>query len=1400
MNKIFTLIFSCLIGITQISKAQVINFNTQVLGTGYTPNNSSGGITFLIENTNPYPAVLNTLSYFSSTAVTRDYTLWASSSSLSGLSFPPALPLWSPVASVTGVAMAAGVQTMIFPFLTFNIPAFTSYRFYLTSSNVQYTGIGTFGGTTGCSPLTFSNAGVNFKNGEVLIGGQNVGYGGGNFTPRAFTGSVGLTVLSTPCSGQPNAGTATAAPNNPCPGTNITLNLTGSTAASGLAYQWQRASTPSGPWLTLPGATTVPYFYMPPPGSTTFYRCIVVCTFSGLNDTTVATTPAVVVQSWTPFSPCYCGSTVTATTLADIGQFGMGTFNNPAITPTPQTSNPTANGTYTNWMTLTPVPNFIQGLNYPIYAHQITSAATLANTWVKVWIDYNHNANFTDAGEEIFSEASLAANGFHPTNTHTIPPTSLPGQTRMRVKMVTGGTSTMDPCTNGTTGEVEDYLINITPAGPYDPTLTAIAAPVGNNCTDSTEILSATVCNYGSSPINLLLNPYYVTYTIQTPSGILSFIDTLNSGILPAFGSGCITVNDTINMFMGGNYVINAVVSCPTLTNNFLGNDSLANAINILNYRPVAADYQLCQFSSVPFGQGLGVSGCSSPLLDSVTITFAIGLCNDNIGSTGNGTSTGLPSNCSDQFACNFGNAILPALPPGASFTQPGILEITNLKENALVPATINTEMRMNIYTGSAPTGANLLSPGGTVATTLPAGAATNWTYKRNIPTAQLSSIFTTVAAGGALKLGYWESYQDNISMSDIDLNSPSGITEATLKIYYQYVPPAFAWYDVPTAGTSLYSLSPFDPLSFTNAVVNNSNVPGNYTFYAACLGLPNCRVPVDLIINPTPAAFQDTISACEYAVGANYAIFILDTTQSASNVVTGGNLAASVQYFGDQALTATTQIIDVNNDTSSTNFIYSRVYYPLTGCASSDSVLLDVHSIPQFSLPIYIGNACAPNAIDISSLISIFPTTNIDTLFFQDAAYTIPFVNPYSITLADSLYMIVNTNNGVVCSDSAIADVQVIPATNNIANQDLSFNFSIPGPIPCGNITLSDGNTETLYTTADCRKIATVTDAVDGVSLGAVNICEDIAIGVPVHNGQPYINRSYQITPTTNDSAQVCLYFLDDDFAQYSATAISSSPSWPSLVPTSNLCISKVDNGDINTPGHTAVSIPNANITTTYDPLTTVWTVCFPVSSFSYFYCHTCNTPINAPLPINLLSFTGKRVNSKTELNWVTSNEVNNSHFIVERSKDAKNFSNISSKIPTKAIGGNSTSHLNYDFTDAKPFEGHNYYRLTQVDIDGQQSKSEIVDVYFGIEAQVTLYPNPASSELNVEINSQVNDKAHLKIMDATGRVIRIVDLVLVVGNNMSQINLESLSDGIYLVEITSNQGLHFTSSLRKK
>lgn len=1398
-KKLFILIALTLI--CRLLNAQTITISPTVTGTGFLPyNNSSGGISFLIQNTNPFPAVLTQLTYWNSTAVTRDYVLWqAPTSVVMPVTFPLTLASgFSPIAFVNGVNMGAGVQTVIFPALSYTIPANTAYRFYLTSSTVEYTGTAITPlpptpptGVSGVSPLVFSNSGVNLMVAEAQFAGQYVGWGGGNFSPRAFLGSVTLNLLSSPCVGQPTAGTASASPNNPCPGTNVTLQLTGTTAASGLAYQWQRSTTGGAPWFTIPGATSNPYLYTPPPSSTTFYRCIVTCTFSGLNDTSNITSPAVVVQPYSVTSPCYCNSLVTNTTTSDIGRFALGTYSNPTVAPTPQTANAAATGGYTNNLSLSPNPTVTQGISYPVSIYQFTSASALSNCWAKVWIDFNQNTNFTDPGEEVFSSSSDLTNGYSPSGNITIPPSALPGSTRMRVKLETGGSATTTtPCNTITTGEVEDYKLTINSAGPHDPTITAVTAPSSNLCPGATELVTATVCNYGSTPVNLAIYPYIVTLKVYGPTGLQTQVLTFNTGTLPPYGAGCLTASGTFNMFTGGNYCVNASVSCPTNPfNNFTTNDSLPSPVCFFNYRPVASPYTMCQYNSIPFGQGLGVGGCSSPINDTVTITFSVGVCNDNVGSTLNGTSPGPPSNASDQYACQFGTAILPALPPGATFPVPATLKVTNLAENPLVPATLNTEMRLNLYKNT-PVGANLLSPGGAVGTASPPLAVTNWTYQRNVSPANLSNIFSSIPVGGTLSLGYWESYQDNISMSDIAINS-GGTTVATLTIPYQYVPPTFAWYDVPSGGTNLYSLSPFDPLSVPNALVNNSNTPGTFTFYAACLGLTNCRVPVDLTINPTPSACQDSMITCEYLPGANSGIFNLCSIQ---NSVSCFNAAASVEYYGDQSLLLP---IACSNDTSSTNFIYSKVFYPATGCYSSDSVYLQVSSIPVFTPSnIYSGFACAPSSVDVSSLITLFSLTPTDTTFWQDAAHTLPFPNPHAISVADTVYIVAKTSDSAACTATATAYIDVLPATTLIANQ-AAGNYSNCGTVPCGVINLTDGNTETLYTTTDCRRIATVKDSTDAISLGAVSICEEIDCTQGVYNGQPYLNRHYEITPTNNGKAVVCLYYLDDDFSSYNSAAF---PYWQMDPTLNNLCITQIDNGVLGAPGSVATVIQNAAITKTFDPTTTIWTVCFPVDSFSSFYCHTCNPIPSAALPVSLLNFTGQRLNGQSELTWVSSSEQNNSHFIVERSQDAKGYAGISPMIPSKAIGGNSQVKLNYGFTDAKPLIGHNYYRLRQVDLDGHVSYSKTIDLFYSNDALVSLYPNPVSAELNVEIQTSRNSLATMRIIDAAGRVVKTNAFNLLEGKNRSQVNLSDLSDGVYMVRIADDNGLDFSQVVRKQ
>ncbi len=124
----------------------------------------------------------------------------------------------------------------------------------------------------------------------------------------------------------------------------------------------------------------------------------------------------------------------------------------------------------------------------------------------------------------------------------------------------------------------------------------------------------------------------------------------------------------------------------------------------------------------------------------------------------------------------------------------------------------------------------------------------------------------------------------------------------------------------------------------------------------------------------------------------------------------------------------------------------------------------------------------------------------------------------------------------------------------------------------------------------------------------------------------------------------------------------------------------------------------------------------------------------ITSALPIELIEFTANyRATEKDVLiKWVTSSEVNNDYFTVEKSIDAQNFEEL-----TIVQGaGNSNQVLNYSTLDEKPYNGISYYRLKQTDFNGQFKYSNIVSVNINHgEPIVRVYPNPTQNDLGVNI-----------------------------------------------------------------
>jgi hypothetical protein len=185
-------------------------------------------------------------------------------------------------------------------------------------------------------------------------------------------------------------------------------------------------------------------------------------------------------------------------------------------------------------------------------------------------------------------------------------------------------------------------------------------------------------------------------------------------------------------------------------------------------------------------------------------------------------------------------------------------------------------------------------------------------------------------------------------------------------------------------------------------------------------------------------------------------------------------------------------------------------------------------------------------------------------------------------------------------------------------------------------------------------------------------------------------------------------------------------------------------------------------------------------------------------PTPISLNNFSGYKQGNMNLLSWSTAAEINNNGFEVQRSSNGINYAAIGF-VNSQAIGGNSTTQLNYAFTDNSGTGSRQYYRLRQVDIDGHSKLSNIVLIKGDKPLTLTidgLFPNPASSVVNVLIAAPNKDKATLIITDITGRVVIRQALNVETGSSTIQVDINRLTKGDYMLKLVCSSNCESTVS----
>jgi hypothetical protein len=177
--------------------------------------------------------------------------------------------------------------------------------------------------------------------------------------------------------------------------------------------------------------------------------------------------------------------------------------------------------------------------------------------------------------------------------------------------------------------------------------------------------------------------------------------------------------------------------------------------------------------------------------------------------------------------------------------------------------------------------------------------------------------------------------------------------------------------------------------------------------------------------------------------------------------------------------------------------------------------------------------------------------------------------------------------------------------------------------------------------------------------------------------------------------------------------------------------------------------------------------------------------------LPIELMSFDANASEYGNELSWQTLSEINNDYFILETSKDARNFQAIGS---VKGAG-NSNELLSYYFMDKNPIASITYYRLKQVDFDGKFSYSEVVSVRRIEDGEVVISPNPVKDVLNIEFKTNQAGSYNFIVVDLLGAVIE-KNIHLDKGTNNIKLDVfADLPQGFYMLKIMDGNNTIITT-----
>ena len=211
---------------------------------------------------------------------------------------------------------------------------------------------------------------------------------------------------------------------------------------------------------------------------------------------------------------------------------------------------------------------------------------------------------------------------------------------------------------------------------------------------------------------------------------------------------------------------------------------------------------------------------------------------------------------------------------------------------------------------------------------------------------------------------------------------------------------------------------------------------------------------------------------------------------------------------------------------------------------------------------------------------------------------------------------------------------------------------------------------------------------------------------------------------------------------------------------------------GQIQNPATNTVFVPSV---TNFSP----WTLALNIS----------------PLPITLSDFEVVPVYDEdfkpsVDVSWITKSEIESDYFEVQRSAKGVEFEAIG----TIKAAGNSSVAINYNFQDPNPLMGKSYYRLKQVDMNGEIEFTDNKQIEISGITITSIYPNPSMGPIDLVIDVKKEETALLQVVDLKGKIVQSEQIELLAGMNLISKNLSGIASGTYSIRIVYNNGKSFT------